>query len=563
MKNIPLKVFLNMLYEGSSNDKRYCFILGSGVSKSSGIPTGIELASLWLEELRNRYTDKELEDIRKELGIGDITVNSRNYFNIYDLRFYPDYQNGSAYLEKIMERAKPSPGYYPLARLLAESENNLVITTNFDSLMEDALFIYTDKKPIVVGHELLADYINMNTKRPIIAKIHRGLYFNPLNRAEDMKELSEAWKKVLKQAFRIFTPVVIGYAGGDHTLMEFLKDEHLEMSGIYWCYRGEEPDEEIQELVSNKNGMFVPISGYDEMMFMLSLTFQYDNPSERIRQVAEERITVYTEQMEQFEKRLKSLDKPSEEQEDVMKTLDASRRKRIEELQIKLQKNPAAEDYYALADEFRLAQQWEIALRNYQQALEIKPDYDKAHLGCACVYVEMKDYDTAISVYSKLIAENKSSYHIFNNRGYAYSSLKKYKYAVEDFTKALELDTEGRIAYNNRSHAYIELEEYDRAMADCNTVLALHENDKVSYNNRGYINYKKKEYTKAIEDMQKSISLDPEYYKPYKNLGLLYLQIREFQEALKYLEMALSLKQDCEEAMQAREEVLKELERKD
>ena len=62
------------------------------------------------------------------------------------MRFFPDYQNGSAFLERTLERAQPSLGYYPLAALLANTRNNLVITTNFDSLVEDALFIYTDKK---------------------------------------------------------------------------------------------------------------------------------------------------------------------------------------------------------------------------------------------------------------------------------------------------------------------------------------------------------------------------------------------------------------------------------
>ena len=95
--------------------------------------------------------------------------SSRAYFDLYAMRFFPDYQNGSAFLERTLERAQPSLGYYPLAALLANTRNNLVITTNFDSLVEDALFIYTDKRPIVISHELLAQYINFNTSRPIIA----------------------------------------------------------------------------------------------------------------------------------------------------------------------------------------------------------------------------------------------------------------------------------------------------------------------------------------------------------------------------------------------------------
>ena len=63
-------------------------------------------------------------------------------------------------LSGLMEHADPSFGYHPLARLLTdEYNNNLVITTNFDSLVEDALFLYTDQKPLTINHELTADYI--------------------------------------------------------------------------------------------------------------------------------------------------------------------------------------------------------------------------------------------------------------------------------------------------------------------------------------------------------------------------------------------------------------------
>ena len=72
-------------------------------------------------------------------------IPSSYYFDIYTLRFFPNPRNGYSYLEKIMERCDPSLGYHTLAKLLTEGNlNNLVITTNFDSLVEDALFLYTE-----------------------------------------------------------------------------------------------------------------------------------------------------------------------------------------------------------------------------------------------------------------------------------------------------------------------------------------------------------------------------------------------------------------------------------
>ena len=36
-------------------NRRFCFVLGSGASKQSGIPTGGELVDQWLQELQKTY----------------------------------------------------------------------------------------------------------------------------------------------------------------------------------------------------------------------------------------------------------------------------------------------------------------------------------------------------------------------------------------------------------------------------------------------------------------------------------------------------------------------------
>ena len=317
-RTLSLNVFLNTLEEGCKNERRYCFILGAGASKTSGIPTGEELAKQWHGEILEQCSKEEIKELKKRLGVRSTKPSSRAYFDLYAMRFFPDYQNGSAFLERTLERAQPSLGYYPLAALLANTRNNLVITTNFDSLVEDALFIYTDKRPIVISHELLAQYINFNTSRPIIAKLHRGLFFDPLNRAEQVNGLSKQWKDILREAFKRYTPVVIGYAGGDHSLMDFLKETEC-LSGLYWCYRHDEPPEEIQKVVERHSGYFIPIEGFDEMMYLMGQRFGYTDPCEHIESAAEQRVRDYQEQVKAFQEKLRAAETPSETQSAILR----------------------------------------------------------------------------------------------------------------------------------------------------------------------------------------------------------------------------------------------------
>ena len=64
-----------------------------------------------------------------------------------------------------MDDARPSFGYYALAVLLVDFENKLVVTTNFDSLVEETLSLTHARRLLVVGHESLAPFLGSTENR--------------------------------------------------------------------------------------------------------------------------------------------------------------------------------------------------------------------------------------------------------------------------------------------------------------------------------------------------------------------------------------------------------------
>lgn len=546
--SLTLKCFLNTLKESSENGKRYCFILGSGVSRNSGIPTGIDLSKTWVREIEERYDKNEIDILMKRLGIKDISIKSENYFDIYNLRFFPDYGNGYSYLAKKMENAKPGFGHYPLARFLATTENNLVITTNFDSLIEDALFIYTEKRPIVADHEFLAEYIDVSTKRPIIAKLHRGLFFHPLSRSEELKELSAQWKKVLQTVFRIFTPIVIGYGGGDRTLMEFLKDKSVELNGLYWCYVGATPGDDIVRLVKDKKGYFVPIAGFDEMMLMLANTFHYESPNERIMMVAKERAERYDKEFEAFSRKLEENPDPTEEEKDVKKSLGDYADKEKTALLELIEKEPSAENYYKLGNYERINENYDKAVEYYTEAIEQKSDYEDAYICRGIAYWGLGKFKESIEDYDKGILLNPKNDVLYYNRGISYNDLGKkektkeyFTKAVESYNKAIELSPEKAMYYSNCGNSYSNLGEEKKAIENYNKALEIDSEYDYAYNNRGNSYHALGEYKKAIEDYNKAIELNPEYALAYNNRGVSYNKLGEKKKAMEDYSRAIQL----------------------
>jgi tetratricopeptide (TPR) repeat protein len=235
----------------------------------------------------------------------DYKVNSSDYFTFYDLRFAGKPVQAYWYLQNLMSDAEPSFGYYALAVLLEYTKNKLVITTNFDSLVEETLSLYHAKRPLVLGHESLAMFMDSteNTGRSMIAKVHRDLLLQPKNSESELQKLAESWTEPLRNAFATYTPIVIGYAGGDQTLMSFM--ERQQIGTVFWCTLGKnESDEDeriVQFLRNQEHGYLVNIRGFDEIMYelldVLLNNGEYDKPDDRIRNYASQRAESYVNQL--------------------------------------------------------------------------------------------------------------------------------------------------------------------------------------------------------------------------------------------------------------------------
>jgi Tfp pilus assembly protein PilF len=297
-------------------DRLFAFILGAGASVTSGIPAGGALVWKWLEELRRLAVGDDdsltLETWATEenLGIPSFSLEEAASFypQVYDRRFGRDPEVGYAYLENVMSRAEPSIGYSILATVLAETRHRVVITTNFDNLVADALSIFTDTFPLVCGHESLAGFARVRLRRPLVAKIHRDVLLAPRSDAAGTAKLGSPWKDVLGKLLGEYTPVVIGYGGNDGGLMGFL--ESLEpgdiRGGIHWCYRSQDgrPNGRICSLVAKHSGGLVPIVGFDEFMIQLGERFGYKLLDKEIESRASARAKRYREQFEKFQSNL-------------------------------------------------------------------------------------------------------------------------------------------------------------------------------------------------------------------------------------------------------------------
>lgn len=324
---------LDNIKRNSPENKRYCFILGAGASRTSGLPTAATLAEKWLDKMsRNPSRVKEFFENEKDPE-GKYIVRSivkknpaKFYSDIYQKCFKAAPDKGYAEIEEVMtspEKNEPHTGYLLLAKILTKPswhraveplpwhpDFKIVITTNFDRLTEDAIS-FVGKAPKVIGHEALAEFSNPLTTTPTVIKLHRDLSFHPKNSSESTQELSAQWEEPLKRIFQHNTPIVIGYGGHDESLMNFLLEKNE--SQIFWCALnpdnlGLENDHIIPVVRKSPSGQIIEIEGFDEFMKKLANTLgigyfprpqwrmSWDYSSARDREKARLKMSVLTDQ---------------------------------------------------------------------------------------------------------------------------------------------------------------------------------------------------------------------------------------------------------------------------
>jgi len=116
--------------------------------------------------------------------------------------------------------------------------------------------------------------------------------------------------------------------------------------------------------------------------------------------------------------------------------------------------------------------------------------------------LDQKNYDKAITEFTKVIKLEPSNSGAYHNRCLAYVNKKQYEKAITDCNQAIRFDPDYAYTYYVRGLAYVEKGDYDQAIENFSTVVnASVDSDAEARYNRGnvYANYKK-DYKKAIED---------------------------------------------------------------
>ena len=278
----------------------YALFLGAGASWYSGVKTADEMVELWRNRLyvRNKTKTKYPDWLAQQPWYDSDEEYSYLFEYLYD---EPSQRRDC--IEEIMEGSHPNWGYVYLASLFQAQIFNAVLTTNFDDLINEACYLYTDGvRPIVCAHDSEAVNIRLTTARPKIIKLHGDFLFDSIlkNTESETERLTKNMEAKFAQFSQEYGLVVVGYGGRDSSVMDILEtlltDKQCFKHGIYWCLRsGDKPRDRVAKLLEKDRVHAIDIAGFDELMAMIHDKTGLNLPATVINpmKVAEQRSRIF------------------------------------------------------------------------------------------------------------------------------------------------------------------------------------------------------------------------------------------------------------------------------
>ena len=162
---------------------------------------------------------------------------------------------------------------------------------------------------------------------------------------------------------------------------------------------------------------------------------------------------------------------------------------------------------------YKSIRQFELAIKMFESAIKIKPDYAEAHYNLGVIFKDLGNLNDAIECFKKAIKHIPNYPDAYNNLGNAQGDLGLLDEAIESYEWALAYKPDYAQAYLNLA-----------------------------------ILYSKHDQNKAISFYKKAITSNPNYAAAYFNLASTYRHLGLKDEAIKAYEKAIEIKPDYVDA---------------
>jgi hypothetical protein len=259
-----------------ANKGVYALLLGSGISRPAGIPTGWEVTLDLVQKLAHLQNQAPAPDLEKwfveKYGEGpdysilleSLAKTSTERTRLLRSYFEPNQE------EKEQGLKVPTKAHHAIASLVSMGVIKVIITTNFDRLLEQALAEAGINPAVISTADAVKGALPLAHSPCTIIKLHGDYLDTRLkNTTNELSIYNEDINTMLDQVFDEYGLIICGWSASyDVGLRNALERQVNRRFTTYWTSLGE-VGQEAEQLIARRSAELVQIAGADEFFTQL------------------------------------------------------------------------------------------------------------------------------------------------------------------------------------------------------------------------------------------------------------------------------------------------------
>jgi len=180
----------------------------------------------------------------------------------------------------------------------------------------------------------------------------------------------------------------------------------------------------------------------------------------------------------------------------------------------------SVKDFFNLGKVYQVLQQWARAAKAFVTVVELDPEHYEANLGAAVSFLELKEYDNALTYAQQakvLQPEDAAPERLL---GDVFEGQKDHMQAIESYRRALELEGNTPDLMLSLARAYLRSGRYSSAKELLTDVIAMQPENNIAYQYLGFSQLKLKETQQAVDNYRKAVEVDENDWMARKGLGV-------------------------------------------
>ena len=180
------------------------------------------------------------------------------------------------------------------------------------------------------------------------------------------------------------------------------------------------------------------------------------------------------------------------------------------------------------------------AQKIYLELLKNSPSDHKINFLTGTSYLQLKNYEKAITYLDNSINISPEFPHSYNSKGIVFSEMKLFEEAIRNYDKAILLKPDFLEAHLNRGISLKNIQEYDDALKSFEKCIEIDSLNPKIYNNLGNLFLENLKYADAKNAYDKAIMFNEKYAEAYEGRGDALQEIAKIEKDPSKLSLSIT-----------------------